>query len=87
MPEKDEPKIGTVCPVGAKGVLGPPGANDPKPPGKRRGRPRVVEEPSGPVSVYLPAATHDRIIGLSRAQRQTVSEYLREVLVLLFSRH
>ena len=76
---------GTNCAIdGPPGVPGEPGRPDPKP--KRRGRPRVVEEPSGPVSVYLPASTHDRIIGLSKAQRQTVSEYLREVLILLFAK-
>jgi hypothetical protein len=55
-----------------------------KTPAPRRGRPRCSEEPLGSVTVHLPTTAHDRIIRLASQRRQTVSEYLRDVLIQVF---
>jgi hypothetical protein len=81
---------GTIgCPIGEEGPLGPPGEDAPivKPDEpKRRGRPRTFEEPCGSLSVRLPTRVQDRVIKLSKQQRQTPSEFLRNVVINLFGR-
>ena len=72
------------------GEIGPPGRDGPESPEvakpKKRGRPRVSEEACGSVSVWLPVTAQDRIIALAKSRRQSVSEYLRDVMVALFTR-
>lgn len=50
---------------------------------RSRGRPRVIEGPSSSVSVHLSTATHDRLVELSRRRGESVSSYIREVLMIL----
>ena len=74
---------GTTCPSGPEGALGPPGR--PETPARRKpGRPRLTEEPLGSVTVHLPSPAQDRIIRLAQARQQSVSEYLRDVMIQLF---
>jgi len=72
------------------GQLGEPGIPDTVPgvaPAKpKRGRPRCTEEPCGSLSVWLPVTAQDRICALAKQRRQSVSEYLRDVLIALFLR-
>lgn len=85
MCEKCDPRDGTICPAGPDGELGPPGCDDPEPAKpKKRGRPRLTDEPLGSVTVHLPSPAQDRIIRLAQARRQSVSEYLRDVMIQLF---
>ena len=79
-----DPLDGTTCPSGPDGTIGPPGRPDP-PARKTRGRPREVETPSGTISVWLSTRTQDHIIQLATRRRQSVSEYLRDVLDQLFA--
>ena len=73
------------CPNGPLGLQGEPGRDAPAPePKPKRGRPRAAEEPLGPVTVHVEPAAHDRIIRLASQRKQTVSEYLRDVLAQLF---
>lgn len=82
MCDKCDPRDGTICPAGPDGELGPPGKPEPTP--KRRGRPRLMDEPLSSVTVHLPSPAQDRIIRLAQARRQSVSEYLRDVMIQLF---
>ncbi len=50
----------------------------------KRGRPRCAEEPLGPITVHVPPPTHDRIIRLASQRRQSVSEFVRDVLGQIF---
>jgi hypothetical protein len=79
----DDPRAGTIGPIGADGEQGVDGA-DYTPPKPKRGRPRYAEEPLSPVTVHLPLQAQDRIIRLARQRRQPVSEYLRDVIGSLF---
>ena len=65
------------------GEIGPPGRPDP-PARRKPGRPRLTDEPLGSVTVHLPSPAQDRIIRLAQARRQSVSEYLRDVMIQLF---
>jgi len=58
-----------------------PGDLSPKP---KRGRPRCADEPLGSVTVHLPTPAQDRIIRLASQRKQSVSEYLRDVMIQLF---
>ena len=53
---------------------------------RKRGRPRCSKEPCGALMVWVPDTLQDRIDHLAKQRRQTVSEYLRDVLVQLFLR-
>lgn len=79
-----DPIAGTTCPSGPDGLLGVDGVIGPVPPKPKRGRPRCMEEPLGSVTVHLPTSAQDRIIKLAATRRQTVSEYLRDVMIQLF---
>ena len=68
---------------GPDGVLGVDGADAPTPKPKR-GRPRCAEEPLGSVTVHLPTPAQDRICRLASQRKQSVSEYLRDVMIQLF---
>jgi len=68
---------------GLDGIQGVDGADAPTPKPKR-GRPRCADEPLGSFTVRLPTPAHDRIIRLATQRRQTVSEYLRAVIIQLF---
>ena len=70
----------------AQGAEGVDGQDAPKPTKAKRGRPRCAEEPCGAISVWLPNTAQDRIIKLASLRRQSVSEYLRDVLVAIFLR-
>jgi hypothetical protein len=81
----DDPDAGTIGNHGHEGQLCVDGLADPPPVVKpKRGRPRCTEEPLGSISVWLPTTAQDRIIRLASQRRQTVSEYLRDVLLQLF---
>ena len=68
-----------------QGQQGEPGIpDDPPEPKPKRGRPRCVEEPLGPITVHLPIPTQDRIHRLASRRKQPVSEYLRDVIGQLF---
>lgn len=60
--------------------------NEPQPTAKRRGRPRTVcVQPAGgsTVSVYLPAAYHDRLAQLaSLREDKSISAVVRSLLIL-----
>jgi predicted HicB family RNase H-like nuclease len=47
----------------------------------RGGRPRLAE-PRSTVSARLPVAVHDRLIQIARAQDQSVSATVRQLLIL-----
>lgn len=79
-----DPDAGWDCPAGPDGVQGVDGMDAPKLVKAKRGRPRCAEEPCGNISVWLPNTAQDRIIKLASQRHQTVSEYLRDVLVQLF---
>jgi len=94
-----DPLAGTTCPAGHDGPLGEPGIMDEvhemkdralydalKAAKPKRGRPKCSEEPCGAISVWLPVTAQDRIIRLAAQRRQSVSEYLRDVLLTLFVR-
>ena len=49
----------------------------------RGGRPRTIEGPAASLSVWLPASAYDRLVTLAQRRRQTVSAYVREVLIIL----
>lgn len=68
----------------APGVEGVDGAESPKPAKPTRGRPRVSEQPCSSVSMRVPTELHDLLIRLATKRRQTVSEYLRDVMIQLF---
>ena len=70
---------------GLTGIAGVDGADAPTPKPKR-GRPKCSEEPCGAISVWLPVTAQDRIIKLATQRRQSVSEYLRDVLIQLYAR-
>jgi hypothetical protein len=48
---------------------------------KQRGRPRV-EEPRTSVSTWVPATLHDRLIEVANRHEVSVSEYVRQVLIV-----
>lgn len=50
--------------------------------GKGRGRPRVSQEPMASVSTWLPAKTHDQLIKIAHAEDRSVSDVVRQVLIL-----
>lgn len=81
---KADPDAGWECPSGPQGVEGVDGVDGPKPATPKRGRPRVSEQPCSSVSVRVPTELHDRLIRLSGQRRQTVSEYVRDVMIQLF---
>ena len=86
----NDPNAGHTCPSGPEGPLGEPGRATPAPaptPAEtkpKRGRPRTADEPLGPITVHIEPTAHDRIIRLASQRRQSVSEYLRDVLSQLF---
>jgi hypothetical protein len=47
------------------------------------GRPRLIDEPGTSLSVWLPVSAYDRFVKLADARRQSVSTYVREVLILV----
>jgi len=49
--------------------------------GRRRGRPRV-EEPRSSVSTWLPVSVHDRLISIASAREISISELVRESIVI-----
>ncbi len=53
--------------------------------GPRRGRPKA-KEPLGPVTVWLPASAHDRLIRLAKAQEQSISACVRQLLTVRIPR-
>lgn len=46
-----------------------------------RGRPRV-DEPLSPVSTRVPASYHDRLVKLANQRDQSVSETVRQLLII-----
>jgi len=48
---------------------------------KRRGRPRVAE-PRSSVSTWVPVSLHDRLIAVASAREISVSELVRESIVI-----
>ena len=50
---------------------------------RQGGRPRVIDEPGTSLSVWLPVSAYDRFVKLADARRQSVSAYVREVLIIV----
>ena len=75
------------CPSGEEGQPGPPGEPEPETARHRGGRPRCAEETCSSLSIWIPLSAHDRIVRLANQRRQSVSGYMRDVLIEIFVRH
>jgi hypothetical protein len=51
---------------------------------RKRGRPRV-QDPLSPVSTRLPTRHHDRLVRLANRRGESVSETVRQVIILTLS--
>jgi len=56
-----------------------------RPPGRPLGSTKVTA-PSASVSVWLPAADHDRLIALAKKEEQSISKTVRQLLNLKLPR-
>jgi hypothetical protein len=52
-----------------------------RPPGRPPGSTKLAE-PCGPVTVWLPASVHDRLIELAKKEEQSISKTIRQLLLL-----
>lgn len=50
---------------------------------RARGRPRLIDGPCDSLSVRLPVSAYDRLIVMAERRGQSVSAYVREVLIIL----
>lgn len=50
----------------------------------KRGRPKA-DEPSSPVTTWLPAGDHDRLIAIAKREEKTISALVRELVKLRIS--
>lgn len=50
---------------------------------RARGRPRSIDGPCDSLSVRLPVSAYDRLILMAERRGQSVSAYVREVLLIL----
>jgi hypothetical protein len=49
---------------------------------RQRGRPRCIDGPGATLSVWLPTTVYDRLAVLALNRQQSISSYVRDVLML-----